>query len=371
VVGLAAIIAIAGLAPPPATAAPVGDWQRVAPMNVERAGHSMVLLRNGKVLVTGGWVDPITIEPIASAEVYDPRTNTWSMVAPMHVARRYHQSVLLHSGRVFVYGQGGGEIYTPWTDRWRRVAPTLQDRDDYGWAITLLQNGEVLLLGGAEVPEVEPIGEILTPWTNSWRETAVNPGIGACCFPTIVTLPSGRVLAHGGYMTQGVPAASSEYWPKRDRWQDTFDAPGMTDGNDLVVLASGTAFLAGGVALCCSPTPDQNDAWLYDAQTHTWIDTGPMHLARQGHVTVALANGDAVVAAGFARTQATFFTERPRSAELYDASTGTWSWAGPTVFLHHGAAAAVLLGDGRVLLTGGAGSPGSGVLRGAEVYVPA
>jgi len=352
---------------PTAIAATTRDWQAVAPMLTGRAAHTMTVLRDGRVLVTGGWLDR-TFQPVASTEIYDPATDAWHAAAPMHVARSGHAAVLLKSGRVFVFGQGGGEIYTPWTDRWRQVSPTIQDRDDFGSAITVLGTGEVLLVGGAETPSAEAVSEIFTPWTGQWRETAVNPYIGACCFASLATLPSGRALAHGGYMTQGVPAASSEYWPKRDRWQQTFADPALTDQNDIVVLASGRALIAGGVALCCSPTPDQNDAWLYDAREHAWSTTGSMHLARQGHVTVALADGGAIVAAGNARTEADLIP-RPRSAEVYDAVTGTWSWAGPTVLARYGGAAAVLLHDGRVLLTGGMGSATTtSSLRGAEVY---
>ena len=75
------------------------------------------------------------------------------------------------------------------------------------------------------------------------------------------------------------------------------------------------------------------------------------------------------MAAGNAHTEPDL-SPRPRSAEVYDAVTGTWSWAGPTVLARDFGAAAVLLHDGRVLVTGGLGpvTTTSSSLRGAEVF---
>jgi hypothetical protein len=39
-----------------------------------------------------------------SAELFDPRTNTWQPTAPMNVARRNHRAALLPDGSVLVIG---------------------------------------------------------------------------------------------------------------------------------------------------------------------------------------------------------------------------------------------------------------------------
>ena len=60
----------------------------------------MTLLPSGKVLVTGGFNE----NSLASAEVYDPVTGTWSPTASMTTVRQGHTATLLPSGKVLVTG---------------------------------------------------------------------------------------------------------------------------------------------------------------------------------------------------------------------------------------------------------------------------
>ena len=56
----------------PCLAAP-GVWEYTGNLNFHRAGHKAVLLLDGRVLVTGGY------GTIATADLYDPVTGTWSV----------------------------------------------------------------------------------------------------------------------------------------------------------------------------------------------------------------------------------------------------------------------------------------------------
>ena len=60
------------------------------------------LLPGGTVLVAGGDVDG----PVASAELYDPRSRTWTTIATMTEPRWYHTATLLQDGTVLVTGSG-------------------------------------------------------------------------------------------------------------------------------------------------------------------------------------------------------------------------------------------------------------------------
>jgi hypothetical protein len=60
------------------------------------------LLLSGKVLVAGGFV--YTGPSLASTELYDPSTNTWSPGTNMTTPRDHHGAVLLPPGQVFVTG---------------------------------------------------------------------------------------------------------------------------------------------------------------------------------------------------------------------------------------------------------------------------
>jgi hypothetical protein len=56
------------------------------------------------VLVAGGYNEALAY--IASAELYDPVTNSWSPAGTMGIGRTGHAAVLLPSGKVLVTGGG-------------------------------------------------------------------------------------------------------------------------------------------------------------------------------------------------------------------------------------------------------------------------
>ena len=102
-----------------------GTWTATGPM-IQRHGDQLTatLLPDGTVLVTGGTrayvpgVDPA----ILAADLYDPRTGTWTATANMNTNRRDHSATLLPDGRVLVAGgtnyddaSGSAELYDPGT----------------------------------------------------------------------------------------------------------------------------------------------------------------------------------------------------------------------------------------------------------------
>ena len=62
-----------------------GTWSATGSMNTARAAHTATLLRNGKVLVAGGMDS--SGDELASAELYDPATGSWSATGSMTTAR--------------------------------------------------------------------------------------------------------------------------------------------------------------------------------------------------------------------------------------------------------------------------------------------
>jgi hypothetical protein len=96
-----------------------GIWSLTASTTTARTASSASLLPSGRVLVAGGWnaYNTVTGETyLASAEVYDPRFETWTPTASMNVARSDQTAMVLLSGKVFVVGGdsylGVGDIYT-------------------------------------------------------------------------------------------------------------------------------------------------------------------------------------------------------------------------------------------------------------------
>jgi N-acetylneuraminic acid mutarotase len=81
-------------------------------MNVARtSGHSATTLADGRVLVAGGADErlPTGEQFLASAELYNPATNTWTATGSMTVERASQFAVLLNRGKVLAVGGADNE----------------------------------------------------------------------------------------------------------------------------------------------------------------------------------------------------------------------------------------------------------------------
>ncbi|MHC4103623.1 MAG: kelch repeat-containing protein, partial [Planctomycetota bacterium] len=86
------------------------------------------------------------------------------------------------------------------------------------------------------------------------------------------------------------------------------------------------------------------------AQAQTWTAASSMNFARQSHQAILLADGRVLVTGGYSPISG--HPTDNKTAEIYDPSTDTWSLTG---FMNHGRVdhTMTLLADGRVLVAGG------------------
>jgi N-acetylneuraminic acid mutarotase len=98
-----------------------GKFTATGNMAATREEHTAVLLANGNVLVSGGNNKTLTTQtPLASAELYNPTTGTWTATGSMSSARAGHISTVLTNGHVLNSGGSdafnelnSAELYTP------------------------------------------------------------------------------------------------------------------------------------------------------------------------------------------------------------------------------------------------------------------
>ena len=104
-----------------------------APMFFERTSHTATTLEDGRILVTGGKTQDASGARVthASAEIYDPSTEAWSMVNSMSVPRWAHRATRLEDGRVLITGGSDTtsvDIFDPTTDTTRPVDRRIDNR---------------------------------------------------------------------------------------------------------------------------------------------------------------------------------------------------------------------------------------------------
>jgi hypothetical protein len=88
---------------------PTPQWELVAPMHHPRVMPDSVLLPDGTVFVVNGSSTGVAdngLHPVYAAELYNPITNSWTLLKSMRVPRLYHSiALLLPDGRVLVAGK--------------------------------------------------------------------------------------------------------------------------------------------------------------------------------------------------------------------------------------------------------------------------
>ena len=225
-------------------------------MNAARHGATATLLNNGKVLIAGGIASNSQVR-LATAELYDPATNTFSYTGSMHVARDVASAVKLPNGNVLICGGGDGsgvsldssEIYiASGTGAGTfTVGPTMKAKCDDASA-TLLTSGLVLIVGG--INNDVPIGSAELYDYNANTFTLSQSSITPRHFHTANLLGNGQVLIAGG-------------------------VDGATNVNTL------------------------KDAQLYDPSTDTFVSTGAMSTARYYHTGTLLQDGRVLMAGGY------------------------------------------------------------------------
>ena len=325
-----------------------GTFTPTGSLNAGRAVHTATLLNNGMVLIAGG-----NLPPLASAELYNPTTGAFTPTGSLNYARVEHTATLLNNGMVLIAGGQGvvpipggqsfpglasAELYNPATGTFTATGSLNGARFQH--SATLLNNGMVLIGGGQDQNSAYlASAELYNPTTGAFTGTgSLNYALVG---HTATLLNNGMVLIAGG--TFG--AISAELY---DPATGTFTATGILNVARVVHKAT---LLDNGIVLVAAGFGEVgviSSAELYEPDTLT-----PPNLE-----SIAITPATSTLSLG--ATQQFVATGTFSDGSTLQLASVTWSSSDPTVAQmtndasNHGVGLAIAAGT--VTITASAGS---------------
>lgn len=231
-------------------------------LSVARHSSGISMLKDGKVLITGGSNvgNNLGGTGVTAVDIYDPEKNAFQAAAPLHAGRALHAQVTLRDGRVLVIGgaQTNAEIYDPirnvWTMSAGKLPSTLKDMKAFE-----LFDGRVFLPGGQNT--VDGLTTDAT-WFFDSSTTLFSPG------------PS---LAGFNAAPSGVQIGCSDYSAF-----DLFPAEHSLHGRYILIAGGEHDPLTG-------PDVELNSAIMFDAARNKLINMGPMPYVHDDHTESMLS----------------------------------------------------------------------------------
>lgn len=331
-----------------------GRWS--APFSWPIVAVHLHLLQDGNVLSWGEAGDP---------QVWNPSTNVFTPVpAPSWLFCAGHTS--LSDGRLLVagghiskdHGLPDANLFTPKTQTWTSVAPMSYGR----WypTATKLANGQVVVLAGRDQNGVT----VRTPevWTGSGWQALTSALRTLPYYPRTFLAPNGKVFYAGElqstrYLNTSGPGS----------WSYVADRLyGVRDYGAAVMYEPGKIlYVGGGRTTNTAEIIDLNQA------VPKWQWTGAMAYPRRHLNATILPTGQVLVTAGTSDTSFNNTDYGVLPAELWDPATGIWTTVASSAIKRGYHATAILLRDGRVLLSGsGDGGAPAPDERNAEIFSP-
>ena len=346
-----ALPALPSASPVPNATEPPGP-NKVAPsrgwMTQWRDYAAAARLLDGRVLIVGGvGGDFDTNVDLSSAELFDPKTKTFSATGSMYQTHgRQFTATTLLDGRVLVVGgtdlsglteSMDAELYDPTTGTFTQTGQPLNAT--WYHTATRLEDGRVLIIGG-EAPDLGP-GVATQLYDPAAGRFTRGPSMPLTASPDIaLLLTDGRVLVVGQRVlpdgSGGADGAAELYAPASGAFSPTGAPVSRADTVVGTVLADGRVCIAAGGLI-----------QIYDPATGKFTRAGTLAFtATRPQGATALGNGRVLI---------TYLNDNARTywAQVFNPATGKSVVTGRMVESRTMYTTTLLL-DGRVLIAGSA-----------------
>jgi hypothetical protein len=278
-----------------------------------------------------------------------------AQVATLHVARAAHTATPLPSGQVLIAGgmedSGGGlasvELFDPADNAVRELGSLTERKVSH--TATLLADGRVLIAGGYNGEYLRSV-EVFDPTTR--RFSPAGSLLEGRSGHTATLLPDGRVLFVGGVGREWTFLRSAElYDPETGRSEAVDSMRVPRESHTTTLLADGRVLVIGGHSGRRENMEVYASAEIFSPETRRFEPAGTLGIPRHKHDAVELGDGRVLVIGGADRTDRVHY----ETTEVYDPRTATFE-PGPSMAhrRYKIAGTSVRLPSGDVLVTSGA-----------------
>jgi hypothetical protein len=239
--------------PVPTTAevwSPVGEgtFTLTGAMHVPREAFTLTTLPNGEVLAVGGAPAYKSETETATAELFNPATNEWTMTGPMPAGRQGDTATLLPDCRVLIVGDNPtATTYNYLKASFFQAGSEGSFQRSYQTA-TLLASGKVLIAGGEEVNETAlATASVWDPATGTFTPT-VNPMSTPHVQGFAARLSDGRVIVGGGFSNEKPKTPTDNvdiYNPETNSWSKGAPLLAEAVGSGAQTLGDGDVVVTG------------------------------------------------------------------------------------------------------------------------------
>ena len=284
------------------------QWTRKTDMPTARTGFATSVV-NGKVFVIGGNIQLKRGEfgdlSASTVEMYDPKTDTWEQKANMPTARS-GVSVSVVDGKIYAIGgsqmktiqtpRGFSseseelatvEMYDPGTDTWTQKADMPTPRK----TITCVVAGKIYAVGGwlntNEQPQLETV-VVYDPATDTWTK-AQSMNCARCS--AAISVVNGEIYVIGGLGGFQIEEQLDLYLsnvevfnPKTNQWRERTEMPAPKALHTANVI-DGKIYVMGGYFKEDREFKKLSTIEIYDPTTDRWIQKPDMPMGKWGHKT--------------------------------------------------------------------------------------